>query len=54
MITIEELRKMLYLIDNQEMTIEELRRILFDQKNQEELLSEIIFSKICNNKGITK
>lgn len=38
--TIGELRKSLFNIDNQEMTIRELRSLLFKATDQEEILSE--------------
>jgi predicted metallo-beta-lactamase superfamily hydrolase len=34
-ITVEELRLLLFVLDNQEMTVRELRQLLFNEQNQQ-------------------
>lgn len=38
--TVRELRKMLFNVENQKLTVEELRRILFDVDEQDEEITD--------------
>ena len=51
-ITIRELRKALFWVDNQKMTIEELRKLLFEIENQDEKLDEDKFCQALFENGI--
>lgn len=39
-ITVEELRYLLFDIENQEMTVQELRDILYNEENQETIVTD--------------
>ena len=50
-ITVEELRRLLYNIEDQEISVRELRHRLYNANNQREVLSENLIAIITKHKN---